>query len=312
MSNVSTTIQLLDLIQKRATKGTVTPSKDMYEIFEQSIHKTIVEIKDGADSDDFSDLVVINLLIEAAQQGHDTETIRKFVERLTDDAVEEYDIDNKEIITDDIEQSKDFVVPAPTPIEKRKKLPQLFSNAFQKLGLVDEERSGRTKQALDSFKNNITAVEHMFDENVVMNDNEEEMNNGVSDEDDEEITFISDVLNSVNDDGGFSVVQKKVDSWLEKEYGRNPKEVALAPDAPELVVKRKWLSNDDVKEINEYEFFNGIKSTFGNVKPRRAAVENSAFLYNDEMLEPKRLQSEKETQGLREKLEAALLKAASK
>lgn len=48
-----------------------------------SIRKTLEEIKNGADGDDFQSLVVINFVIAADDENIDVDTIKGFVDELT-------------------------------------------------------------------------------------------------------------------------------------------------------------------------------------------------------------------------------------
>lgn len=48
----------------------------------RSIDKTMVEIKRGANSEDFPDLTVINLIIMGAQEGYSAAEMRGFIEDL--------------------------------------------------------------------------------------------------------------------------------------------------------------------------------------------------------------------------------------
>lgn len=57
-------------------------TEELSEVFLESIQKTLREIKTGADSDDFSDLSVINFIILADSLGYDHREISNFVKSL--------------------------------------------------------------------------------------------------------------------------------------------------------------------------------------------------------------------------------------
>lgn len=54
----------------------------------RAIEKTMTEIKRGANSEDFQDLTVINLIIMGAQEGYHTTEMRAFVSELKNDEIE--------------------------------------------------------------------------------------------------------------------------------------------------------------------------------------------------------------------------------
>lgn len=60
---------------------------DLGELFMKSIRKTMKEIRHGANSDDFSELVVVNLIIMGSNEGYSAEEMKDFVMDLksTDD-----------------------------------------------------------------------------------------------------------------------------------------------------------------------------------------------------------------------------------
>lgn len=59
---------------------------DLSELFIRSIKKTLREIHHGADSDDFSDLVVVNLIMMGAETGYSADEMRVFVLALKADS----------------------------------------------------------------------------------------------------------------------------------------------------------------------------------------------------------------------------------
>jgi hypothetical protein len=56
----------------------------------RSIDKTMVEIKRGANSEDFPDLTVINLIIMGAQEGYAAGEMRGFIEELKAPEIEDH------------------------------------------------------------------------------------------------------------------------------------------------------------------------------------------------------------------------------
>lgn len=58
-------------------------------LFRSVIDQTNTEIANGANSEDFAELVVINLIIAAAKEGHSSTEIKKFVAMLNEDLEEE-------------------------------------------------------------------------------------------------------------------------------------------------------------------------------------------------------------------------------
>ena len=59
--------------------------KNLKDVFDEAVHKSMLEVKGGADSDNFSDFVIINFITIAARMGYSTENIRKFVADLSKD-----------------------------------------------------------------------------------------------------------------------------------------------------------------------------------------------------------------------------------
>ena len=48
-------------------------------VFERSVSQAMREVKMGADSDDFADMVVMDFVVNAARAGYSAEEIRAFV-----------------------------------------------------------------------------------------------------------------------------------------------------------------------------------------------------------------------------------------
>lgn len=67
-------------IKKKNTDSRVSPNS----IFAEAIHKTLIEIKNGANSGEFADLVVINFIIQAAKEGYSSQEIKTFADEFTD------------------------------------------------------------------------------------------------------------------------------------------------------------------------------------------------------------------------------------
>jgi hypothetical protein len=81
----SSLVDLVELIRSRAEEILEYSHDDrtpLEELFEKSIKKTMDDIKRGANSDDFADLVVITMIIEAAKEGYSASRIKKFVDFL--------------------------------------------------------------------------------------------------------------------------------------------------------------------------------------------------------------------------------------
>ena len=51
-------------------------------LFLRAIRQTMVEIHRGAESDDFADLVIVNLIILGAKEGYKVSEIKDFIEQL--------------------------------------------------------------------------------------------------------------------------------------------------------------------------------------------------------------------------------------
>lgn len=70
-------------------------------IFADAIQKTLVEIKQGADSRAFPDLVVINFIIKAAQEKYAAPDIKAFADSFTD----QHDMSYSEDLEDELPAS---------------------------------------------------------------------------------------------------------------------------------------------------------------------------------------------------------------
>ena len=51
-------------------------------LFLRAIRQTMIEIHRGAESDDFADLVIVNLIILGAKEGYKVSEIKDFIEQL--------------------------------------------------------------------------------------------------------------------------------------------------------------------------------------------------------------------------------------
>jgi hypothetical protein len=83
---VSSLIDLIQYIQNEADtldKRNGEARIPLTSLFQTSINKTMEEIKLGANSIDFPDFVVINLIINAAQAGYSVLEIKVFVDSLS-------------------------------------------------------------------------------------------------------------------------------------------------------------------------------------------------------------------------------------
>lgn len=84
--------ELLKVIQEEAeaiAARRVPQGVTLEGIFSEVIGQTMKEIKAGANSDDFADLVVINLLIRAGQEGFHATEVQGFVQTLVSDLEDE-------------------------------------------------------------------------------------------------------------------------------------------------------------------------------------------------------------------------------
>jgi len=86
-----------DLINVILTKSALISQKtddreDLGVLFMKALKKTVIEVQNGANSDEFSDLTVINLIILGDKEGYSAEEMRFFIEELK--SSEEYDDEN--------------------------------------------------------------------------------------------------------------------------------------------------------------------------------------------------------------------------
>jgi len=71
-------------------KASLDRSEELAEVFLEAIHKTLRDIKLGADSDDFPDLTVINFVLLAAEKEFDVRSISSFVKALKEGPEESF------------------------------------------------------------------------------------------------------------------------------------------------------------------------------------------------------------------------------
>jgi len=83
-SQLSTLSQLLLEIQRRAAEvlDPLDTRTGLDTLFIQAITKALEDIKRGADSDEFQELSVVNLLLEASDAGYSHQEIGDFVRAL--------------------------------------------------------------------------------------------------------------------------------------------------------------------------------------------------------------------------------------
>lgn len=81
--------ELISLIRSKAVlleEQYDDPRVELGVLFMRAIQKTVREINEGANSEDFSDLTVINLIIMGANEGYEADEMRSFINKLkTDD-----------------------------------------------------------------------------------------------------------------------------------------------------------------------------------------------------------------------------------
>lgn len=63
----------------------VDDREDLGVLFMRSLRKTVVDIQNGANSEEFADLTVINLIILGDKEGYSPEEMREFIEDLKND-----------------------------------------------------------------------------------------------------------------------------------------------------------------------------------------------------------------------------------
>lgn len=76
---------LLRLIEERKNEtqeniSEVSFRPTLNELFTGAINQTMIEIKKGADSDSFTDLVVINFITKAANKNYSANEIKNFID----------------------------------------------------------------------------------------------------------------------------------------------------------------------------------------------------------------------------------------
>lgn len=80
---------LIDLVQYIKDEASVIAERNQDDrtaieaIFQNSISKTLKEIKNGANSEEFPDLVVINMIIDSAKENYSVSEIKSFVDSIT-------------------------------------------------------------------------------------------------------------------------------------------------------------------------------------------------------------------------------------
>ena len=85
---MSTFNQLIDIIRSKAVLLEQENNDDRLDLgllFIKSIQKTVREIREGANTDDFADLTVINLIIMGANEGYEADEMRSFIQKLKSD-----------------------------------------------------------------------------------------------------------------------------------------------------------------------------------------------------------------------------------
>lgn len=56
--------------------------EDLGVLFMKALKKTVIEIQNGANSDEFSDLTVVNLIILGDKEGYSADEMREFIQEL--------------------------------------------------------------------------------------------------------------------------------------------------------------------------------------------------------------------------------------
>lgn len=85
---MSSFTELVDIIRSKAVlleQENNSNRVDLGVLFIKAIQRTVHEITIGADSDDFADLTVINLIIMGAEEGYDASEMRGFIHKLKED-----------------------------------------------------------------------------------------------------------------------------------------------------------------------------------------------------------------------------------
>lgn len=86
MSKLVSLISAIKVEVDRINQSETDTRTSLASLLIRSIDKTMIEIKRGADSDDFPDLTIINLIIMGAQEGYSAGEMRGFIEELKPDA----------------------------------------------------------------------------------------------------------------------------------------------------------------------------------------------------------------------------------
>lgn len=81
------------LIEDESSTNRTDDRPELFFLFTKAIKKTLAEIKDGASSDDFAELSVVNLIILGARY-YSAEEMRSFIHRLRTDDPEDGDLDD--------------------------------------------------------------------------------------------------------------------------------------------------------------------------------------------------------------------------
>lgn len=78
---------LLDVIRAKSAllRETEDEREDMGALFLRAITRTNLDIRHGADADDFPDLVVVNLIILGTREGYDAPEMAEFIQQLKSD-----------------------------------------------------------------------------------------------------------------------------------------------------------------------------------------------------------------------------------
>jgi hypothetical protein len=86
MSKLVSLISAIKVEVDRINQSETDNRTPLASLLIRSIDKTMIEIKRGADSDDFPDLTIINLIIMGAQEQYTAAEMRGFIEELKPDA----------------------------------------------------------------------------------------------------------------------------------------------------------------------------------------------------------------------------------
>lgn len=89
--------ELINVILSKAVLVSETEDsrKDMGELFMKALKNTTIEVQKGADSDQFAELTIINLIVLGDKEGYSAEEMRGFIEKLKadDEDYDDYDTD---------------------------------------------------------------------------------------------------------------------------------------------------------------------------------------------------------------------------